>query len=70
MLESKDVAGHLPLEENGLLGDSVVAQDLGPVRRKGGFVGRVLSRESGHVVGGRVQLLLEENSQILFYDVT
>src|SRR5437667_131602 len=58
---AQDTASHMPVEEDGLYGDGLVSQNLGPVHHEGIPVRWVLGRESRHLVRVRVQLLVEED---------
>src|SRR6185369_2887956 len=61
LLPFPDVPSNMPLEEDGLLYGSRVTQESGPVRHE-----RipVPGRERRHLVGLRVQLLLEEDGEV------
>ena len=66
LFKAHDVADHMPVEDDGLLGDSLVSQDPGPVRREripvpGG--------DAGHRVRLGVQLMFEENREVILCHV-
>src|SRR5215212_329677 len=61
VLEAHHVAGHAPVEEDGLLGDALVGQDRGPL---GHERVPVPGREAGHAVRDRVPLVLEEHGKV------
>jgi hypothetical protein len=61
LLEALYVSGHLPVKEDGLLGDALVGQDLGPVRSE---CVPIPGREICHTIRHRVPLVLKEDGEV------
>src|SRR5262249_18255362 len=64
-----DAACDLPAKKNGPVRAGIVAEYLGPFGCERRSVRRVFGRKRGHTVGGRVQLLFEEDREVRFGDI-
>jgi hypothetical protein len=66
---AQDATDHLPGTDDCLNNDGFIGQNLALMLGKGSPVSWVLSREGGHGVGLRIQLLLKENGEVVFDNI-
>ena len=70
LFEGPDVASNPALGHNRPHGDRIVGEDLRPLLLEPGAIGGVLAGERHHVIGDRVELLVEEDGNVGGHDIT